>query len=150
MSKAKVPYETTLLIRDSCLCLSVQQAARALARRFDDALRPLDLTNGQFSLLMALNRPAPPKMGDVAQLLSMDRTTLTAALKLLERRRLVATKPDDDDKRTRRIALTPAGHALLREALPVWKRHHAQLEKHLGATSATKLRDDLKYLARIS
>ncbi|HEY0146086.1 MAG TPA: MarR family winged helix-turn-helix transcriptional regulator [Methylovirgula sp.] len=150
MSKPRVPFETTLLVRDSCLCLSVQQAARALARRFDDALRPLELTNGQFSLLMSLNRPAPPKMGDVAQLLSMDRTTLTAALKLLERRGLVVTKSDDDDRRSRRIALTRAGHALLLKALPIWKRHHAQLEKYLGGPNANKLRDDLEYLSRIA
>ena len=149
MSKPKVPFETTLLVRDSCLCLSVQQAARALARRFDDALRPLELTHGQFSILMSLNRPVPPKMGDVAQLLSMDRTTLTAALKLLERRALVVTKPDDDDRRSRRVALTGAGHALLLKALPLWKRHHAQLEKYLGP-SATKLRENLEYLARIA
>ena len=149
MSKSKVPFETTLLIRDSCLCLSVQQAARALARRFDDALRPLELTHGQFSILMSLNRPVPPKMGDVAQLLSMDRTTLTAALKLLERRALVVTKPDDDDRRSRRVALTGAGHTLLLKALPLWKRHHAQLEKYLGP-SATKLRENLEYLARIA
>jgi len=149
MSKSKVPFETTLLVRDSCLCLSVQQAARALARRFDDALRPLELTHGQFSILMSLNRPVPPKMGDVAQLLSMDRTTLTAALKLLERRALVLTKPDDDDRRSRRVALTGAGHALLLKALPLWKRHHAQLEKYLGP-GATKLRENLEYLARIA
>jgi DNA-binding MarR family transcriptional regulator len=149
MSKPKVAFETTLLVRDSCLCLTVQQAARALARRFDDALRPLELTNGQFSLLMSLNRPAPPKMGDVARLLSMDRTTLTAALKLLERRALVVTKPDDDDRRSRRIALTIAGHALLLKALPIWKRHHAQLEKYIGP-GATKLRENLEYLARIA
>src|SRR6202050_1017193 len=84
-----VPFETTLLVRDCCLCLHVQRAARALARRFDEALRPLDLTNGQFSLLMSLNRPKPPAMGAVASLLVMDRTTLTAALKPLERRGLV-------------------------------------------------------------
>jgi DNA-binding MarR family transcriptional regulator len=149
MSKPKVPFETTLLVRDSCLCLSVQQAARALARRFDDALRPLELTHGQFSILMSLNRPVPPKMGHVAQLLSMDRTTLTAALKLLERRVLVVTKPDDDDRRSRRVALTGAGHALLLKALPLWKRHHAQLEKYLGP-GATKLRENLEYLARIA
>src|SRR5690242_9117663 len=76
-------------VRDCCLCLHVQPAARALARRFDEALRPVDLTNGQFSLLMSLNRPAPPAMADVASLLAMDRTTLTAALKPLERRELV-------------------------------------------------------------
>jgi DNA-binding MarR family transcriptional regulator len=149
MSKPKVPHETTLLIRDSCLCLSVQRAARTLARRFDDALRPIELTNGQFSLLMSLNRPVPPKMGDIAQLLSMDRTTLTAALKLLERRALVATKPDDDDRRSQRIILTDAGHTLLFKALPVWKRHHAQLEKYLGP-SATRLREELEYLSRIA
>ncbi len=150
MSKSKVPFATTLLVRDSCLCLAVQQTARALARRFDDALRPIELTNGQFSLLMSLNRPVAPKMGDVAQLLSMDRTTLTAALKLLERRALVVIKTDADDRRSRRISLTGAGHTLLLQALPIWKRHHAQLEKYLGAPSADKLRADLEYLTRIS
>jgi hypothetical protein len=71
------PFEFTLHVRDTCLCLHVQRAARALARRFDDVLRPLGLTNGQFSLLMSLNRPEPPKIGSVANLLAMDRTTLT-------------------------------------------------------------------------
>jgi DNA-binding MarR family transcriptional regulator len=150
MSRSRVAYETTLVVRDSCLCLNAQRAARALARRFDDALRPLELTNGQFSLLMSLNRPAPPKMGDVAQLLCMDRTTLTAAVKLLERRGLVASRPDKDDKRSRRVSLTGAGHASLLKALPIWKRHHAQLQKHLGDASAQKLRDDLDYLTRIA
>src|SRR6185312_10589229 len=71
MSKsADVPYETTLLVRDTCLCLHVQRAARALARRFDEALRPLGLTNGQFSLMMSLNRPEPPSIGAVAALLA--------------------------------------------------------------------------------
>src|SRR5437660_7225430 len=99
MSKpVDIPFETTLLVRDCCLCLHVQRAARALARRFDEALRPLGLTNGQFSLLMSLNRPQPPSMGSVAALLAMDRTTLTAALKPLERRRLVEVTPDPADR----------------------------------------------------
>src|SRR4030088_2245216 len=101
-----VPLETTLLVRDSCLCLHVQRAARALARRFDEALRSRNLTNGQFSLLMSLNRPSPPVMADVASLLAMDRTTLTAALKPLERRRLVTVTTDPTDRRSRVIALT--------------------------------------------
>src|SRR5438552_1505718 len=75
-NRLKVPHQTTLLVRDCCLCLHVQRAARALARHFDEALRPLNLTNGQFSLLMSLNRPQPPPMAAVASLLVMDRTTL--------------------------------------------------------------------------
>src|SRR5438445_7100966 len=129
MSKpVEIPFATTILVRDTCLCLHVQRSARALARRFDDALRPLGLTSGQFSLLMSLNRPAPPSMGSVAALLAMDRTTLTANLKPLEQRRLVKVTVDPEDKRGRRLILTAAGRALLVAALPAWKRTHAEIE----------------------
>src|SRR3954469_21030302 len=98
---ARIPFETTALVRDHCLCLHTQRAARALARRFDRALNPLGLTNGQFSLMMSLNRPEPAGMGPVSELLGMDRTTLTAALKALERRGLVEIAASPEDKRTR-------------------------------------------------
>ncbi len=143
MSKLRpVPFETTLLVRDTCLCLHVQRAARALARRFDDALRPLGLTNGQFSLLMSLNRPAPPAMGAVADLLAMDRTTLTAALKPLERRGLVTITVDPADRRSRLLSLTADGLALLARAVPVWEATHGTLETHLDG-GAGRLRADL-------
>ena len=126
-----LPYEATIMVRDSCLCLHVQRAARALARCFDEALRPFRLTNGQFSLLMSLNRPVPPSMGPVASLLAMDRTTLTAALKPLERRRLVEIASDPADRRSRILILTEEGRKLLAQALPTWKRVHAEIEQQL-------------------
>jgi len=95
---ATTTLETTHLIRDCCLCLHVQRTARALARRFDEALRPIGLTNGQFSLMVSLNRPEPPGMKAVASLLAMDRTTLTAALKPLRRRGLVRIMADPADR----------------------------------------------------
>src|SRR5260221_10305211 len=86
MSRRKsVPPELTWRVRDRCLCLETQRVARALARRFDDAFRPLGLTSGQFSLLMSLNREIPPSISAVAHALAMDRTTLTANLKPLLR-----------------------------------------------------------------
>src|SRR5246127_2357919 len=100
---ASLPFETTLRVRDCCLCLHVQRAARTLARRFDEALRPLGLTNGQFSLLMSLNRPEPPGMASVSGLLAMDRTTLTAALKVLKARGLVKVVSDQTDRRGRKL-----------------------------------------------
>src|SRR5436305_7921130 len=126
-----LPYEVTLKVRDTCLCLHLQRAARAVARRFDDALRPLGLTNGQFSLLMALNRPEPATIGSVAALLAMDRTTLTAALKPLERRSLVRVEIDPADRRSRRLSLTPAGHAVLIAAVPSWQREHTAMDRML-------------------
>ena len=139
----KIPHQTTLRVRDCCLCLHVQRAARALARRFDEALRPLGLTNGQFSLMMSLNRPEPPGMGAVASLLAMDRTTLTAALKPLERRRLVKVTADPGDRRGRLLSLTAEGTKLLAGAVPVWERTHREVEARLGKGDAGRFRRDL-------
>jgi DNA-binding MarR family transcriptional regulator len=148
MTKRKdIPVAVTHTVRDTCLCLHLQRAARALARRFDAALRPLGLTNGQLSLLISLNRSETPSIGSVSALLGMDRTTLTANLKPLERRRMVQVMVDDADKRGRRLALTPAGRTLLVRAIPVWKRAHAAVEHLLVRADADQLRADLRALS---
>lgn len=127
-----LPLTITHEVRDRCLCLHLQRAARTIARRFDTAFRPLELSNGQFSLLMALNRPAAPRIKDVAALLAMDRTTLTATLKPLERRGLVRVTPDAEDRRSRRLHLTDAGRDLLVQALPIWRATMADIEASLA------------------
>jgi len=148
MSKAsRLSLEEAHLVRDACLCLHVQRAARALARRFDEALRPLDLTSGQFLLLTSLNRPEAPTIGSVAALLAMDRTTLTANLKPLERRGLVTVSIDEQDRRSRRLAITDAGRSLLGAAYPVWVKAHAEAEALLGTSKADELRAGLKSLS---
>src|ERR1700693_3339676 len=119
-NRAQASYAFSHHVRARCLCLHVQRAARALARRFDDALRPVGLTQGQFSLLTSLNRAEPPTIGAVATLLALDRTTLTANLNPLERRGLVKVKVDREDKRSRRLIMTPAGRAILAAAAPIW------------------------------
>jgi DNA-binding MarR family transcriptional regulator len=129
-------------------CASISRAclwaARALARLFDNALRPFGLSNGQFSLLMALNRAEPPTIGDLASFLAMDRTSLTAALKPLERRGLVHIKPDSTDRRSRLIQITAKGVALLEATLPTWRETHAQLDATLGGNVPSRLRADLR------
>ena len=141
-----LPFATTLRVRDGCLCLHVQRAARALARRYDDAFRPLGITSGQFSLLMSLNRPDAPRIGSVANLLAMDRTTLTANLKPLERRGLVEVIPDERDRRSRRLVLTDAGREVLAIATPIWTATHASVEAELGVDPAV-LRQGLRAIA---
>jgi DNA-binding MarR family transcriptional regulator len=139
--------ETTHLIRDCCLCLHVQRTARALARRFDEALRPIGLTNGQFSLMVSLNRPEPPGMKAVASLLAMDRTTLTAALKPLRRRRLVLMVANPADRRSRLMMLTAKGRKALARAVPIWRKTHAAVEGLLRDGQGDRLRSDLRALS---
>jgi len=147
----EVPFGTTLLVRDACLCLHVQRAARRLARRFDAAFKPVGITSGQFSLLMSLNRPDMPgvpkaTMGSVAELLGMDRTTLTAAARVLFRRDLLTMVTEAGDRRNKVLKLTPEGRRVLAAAAPIWEREHAAIEKLLGAGGATGLREGLNRL----
>ena len=142
-----LPFELTHKVRDSCLCLDVQRTARALARRYDEALRPIGLTNGQFSILMSLNRPRPPAIRDIARLLAMDRTTLTAALKPLERRGLLTVSVAEGDRRSRHLALTAAGRALMAEAVPLWMNAQVETERLLAASDVERLRLDLRSLS---
>jgi len=148
MSTARgLPFAATLRVRDCCLCLHLQRAARAVGRRFDADLRPLGLTNGQFSLLMSLNRREAPTMGNVSSLLAIDRTTLTANVKPLERRGLLKVAVDPADRRSRRLAITPAGRKLLAAAFPVWTRTHAAIERLVKNSSPDRLRGDLRALS---
>jgi DNA-binding MarR family transcriptional regulator len=141
---SSVPFATTAHVRDHCLCLHVQRAARTLARLFDEALRPLGLTNQQFSLLMSLNRPEPPPLGPVAKLLGMDRTTLTAALKPLERRGLLRVAASAQDRRARLLAITPEGIALLAQAVPIWRSTHEVVDARLADPEPDRLRQALR------
>lgn len=147
MSNQSVSFETTLHVRDHCLCLAAQRAARKLARRFDEALKPVGITSGQFSLLMSLNRPEPPTIGSVAGLLAMDRTTLTANLKPLERRGMIELVADDRDRRSRRIRLQDAGMAALSAALPIWIGTHAEIDSEVGGDQVAALRGGLRAVA---
>jgi len=140
MMRGDLPLSVTHEVRDRCLCLHLQRAARAIARRFDEALRPHGLTNGQFSLLMALNRPHPPRIGEIASFLAMDRTTLTANLKPLERRGLVEVVADPADRRGRRVQLNENGRDVLVSALPVWRETHDEIDRLLGEAKVDQIR----------
>jgi len=146
-TRRELPLSASHQVRDACLCLHVQRAARALARRFDEVFRPLDLTHGQFSLLISLNRPEPPSIGSVAALLAMDRTTLTANLKPLERRGLIKVSINKEDKRSRRLTITATGRALLARAYPLWRQTHAAIERLVTDCHPSDLRGALLALA---
>lgn len=144
-----LPRETVLHIRDTCLCLAVQRAARRLARRFDLALRPFGLTNGQFSLMVALNQPEPPPIGRLAPFLGMDPSTLTAMVKPLACRGLLTVEPDPGDRRSRRLHITPDGVALMRAATDVWQQAHAELDATLPPDLPGSLRAGLAQVAAL-
>lgn len=143
-----VSFEMTRHVYGHCLCFAAQRAARMLARRFDLALKPVGLTSGQFSLMMALNRDKPAPLGQIASLLAMDRTTLTANLKPLDRRGLLERTSDPEDRRGRWLALSGEGRRHLAVALPIWVATHQAIDAELAAVGAEGLRAGLAVLAQ--
>jgi DNA-binding MarR family transcriptional regulator len=126
-------------IRDECLCFATQRAARLLARRFDRVFASLGLTNGQFSMLVPLVGPWRPRLGELAEFLAMDAATMTAAIKTLEKRGLVALLADEGDARARRPVLTLAGRNLMNKAVPLWRMEHAKVQAGAGDLNAGML-----------
>lgn len=123
---------TPSAIGSACNCFAIRRAARSIARRYDDAFRPLELNNGQFSMLVAVAGFQPAGIQAIGERLGMDRTTVTAALKPLQRRGLLQVEIADDDQRGRLVRLTEAGIALLEEAVPLWVAVQEEVAKKLG------------------
>ena len=148
--KTAVTPKMAQTVLKNCMCLRVQRASRVVGRMFDDAFRPLGLNNFQFSLLMLLNRPISPTIGGLAADLSMDRTTITANLKPLERRGLLTVRRDSKDARIKFVALTAAGRILLAECMSRWQAANASARAILDKRNLQSFYSDLDHIAESS
>lgn len=139
------PIEPSV-ISATCFCLGLRRAARAVSRRFDEELRPLNLNNGQFSMLTVVAGLQPVVMQTLAEHLAMDRTTVTAGLKPLQRRGLIKVDVCESDSRGREARLTATGKALLAKAMPLWDGLQEEVGAALPASDARRLREQLAAL----
>jgi len=125
-------------IAEGCIANRMRRADRAVMQYYDTALRPFGLKMTQFTLLVALRLKEPVTIQDLAKALVMDRTTLTRNLAALTRQDLVRIAPGED-RRTRVIELTAAGHAALARAFPDWRKAQARVRRKLGADRSDRL-----------
>ncbi len=122
-----------------CTCLLMRRAARRITQLYDEHLRPAGLKTSQFSLLANLRQADGVAMGELADRLSMDRTTLTRNLKPLARSGWIALDVDAGDRRRTRLALTDAGRDTLRDAVPHWRAAQRALRERVGADAVGAL-----------
>jgi DNA-binding MarR family transcriptional regulator len=148
MEDTSIPISAVLKIRDECLCFASQRAARLLARRFDKLFAPLGITNQQYSMLVALSGRWQPRLGELADFLGVDSTTMTAAAKALEKRGILSLVPDETDARSRRPVLTSDGKHLVATAEPLWREDHARLQDEVEGIDARDLAKILAALGR--
>lgn len=127
----------------ACVCSAVRRADRALNRRYDEALRPSGLATTQYALLSTLARAEEPlPHGRLAAMQEMAGTTLSRTLKPLERDGFVRVAAGED-RRTRYVAITPAGEAALERARPLWRSVQGDVVAEIGEERAARLLAEL-------
>jgi DNA-binding MarR family transcriptional regulator len=125
-----------------CNCLALRQAARHATQLYDRHLAAEGLKTSQYSILAKLKRLGPQSIGALADMMVMDRTTTTRAVRPLARDRLVAIAPGEDE-RTRMVRLTPEGEKRAKAAAAAWRAAQKEFEAGYGTAEAERLRRDL-------
>ena len=124
-----------------CLCLASRRAARRITRTFDRELRRYGLRATQFTLLVMLSLRGAMTIGELAEALGAERTTLTRNLALLENAAWVRIQPAEDDARSRVVNVTDQGRLSVAKAFPAWRKAQARTAATIGSDGAAALRE---------
>lgn len=111
-------------IRFECVVQNLRRASRLVSRRYEDALRPVNLTSSQFTILQSLSGRKGLPHGVMADVLGFEQTTLSRLLKPLIKRELVRLEPNPNDKRGRMVILTAQGENTFAKAKTLWQTEH--------------------------
>lgn len=131
MTQGSTTRKDLIDIGSNCAALRTRMAARGVTRAYDTALRPLGIKVTQFTLLVSAKFDGSRSIGDMADFLAMERSTLTRNLKLLADMGLIEMQKGKEP-RTKVPVLTVEGDAILKHAIPIWRDAQARMTRHLG------------------
>lgn len=134
-------------MRAMCACNQLRRSARAVTQVYDAGMGPEGLKVTQMPILVALGAAGDQPLSALAEILGLDRTTLTRNLRVLEDRGLATTRPREDDARVRMVSMTPAGARELSSALARWEQVQSRVEERFGAERLRALYDELEALS---
>ena len=129
-----------------CAHANLRKAMRVVSQRYDAALKPAGIRATQFTLLAVLSRRGPLPLTRLAEILVMDRTTLTRNLKPLAARGWIAAGREKDE-RIRLISITEAGRSLVDAATPLWREAQTRVVDGIGTKRFTAMLGTLSEIA---
>jgi DNA-binding MarR family transcriptional regulator len=130
-----------------CLCGNIRMAARALTGVYDEFLSPAGITANQLAVLWCVVAREPVPMREVAEVLVMDKTTVSRNLAGLLELGFIVCRPGPD-ARVKLVSCTAKGHKAFTTAVPLWKRAQAAIERKLGRSAFAKTVSQARRLAR--
>ena len=133
-------------IAKTCIMQALRSTARQITQRYEEALRPEDLTASQFTILAAISAQAGITVTTLAERIGMDRTTLNRVLAPLQRRGLVRLEASRKDARAKAVHLEAIGKAAFERAVPLWEQAQDDALKRIDAKALDDLQASLKAL----
>ena len=132
-----------------CVGSNIRRTDRVITQFYDAILAPSGITTPQFGLLVTLAHVAPITINDLAELMSIDRTTLTRNLGLLIKEGLIRSE-EGADRRMRLMQLTPQGEEAIERARPLWQEAQSRIERALGRERVDALLTELAALRALA
>lgn len=132
----------------ACVCFNIRKSTRLLTAHYDRVMNPTGLKATQFSLLMTVLQQDTASVSQLANILGMDRTTLSRNVRLLEKKALISVSPGED-RREQRIALTDRGRKAIDQAMPFWEKAQAEVVAIFGEEWVQGFLTSLKQLNRL-
>jgi DNA-binding MarR family transcriptional regulator len=133
----------------SCASFNFRRATRAVTRLYDQAFEPFGIRSTQFTILVGIAKTQPTSISALADLLNIDRTTLTRSLRLLKKQRLLSVS-ERSTKRQRFLSLTPEGERTLADSLPAWREAQARFVEAIGNDYWATFRGELEKIAHVA
>lgn len=135
-------------VQADCACSGLRRAAREITRRYERALAPSGVKATQLPILVALGSGEPVPITPLAEVLALDRTTLTRNLRILEARGLINIATAQHDARMRLASITDEGLRVLAHALELWRGAQGAVIEAFGQARLRALFGDLSDLTR--
>lgn len=114
-----------------CVGARMRRTSRALTAAYNQAFRKAGIRSTQWPLLAALRVAGSMTLGDLADAIGADPSTVSRNVRPLVRDGLVDLT-EDDDGRKRHARLTPKGVATYNRAYRMWKRVQDEALRLLG------------------
>jgi DNA-binding MarR family transcriptional regulator len=142
-------FDLCMRVRAMCACNQLRRATRGITALYEAEMAASGVKVTQLPILVGLRSEGDLSVTRLAGALSLDRTTLTRNLGVLEKRGLIRMTEDLDDARVRMVSLTSDGERVLSGALATWKRVQNIVEERFGKERLRVLYDELDALADV-
>jgi DNA-binding MarR family transcriptional regulator len=139
--------ERCLQVRDMCACNQLRRASRGVTQHYETGMAPGGIKVTQLPILVALGSEGDMPITRLAGALSLERTSLTRNLGVLEGRGLISIVDREDDARVRMVGLTRDGARVLAGALGYWREMQDVVEERFGRPRLEALYDELEALS---